>query len=220
MSPADIRLVECVGEGSFGEVWLAEYCGALVAVKILAKASRWWCGFGDCGWDLRACWPSMAARWLAPSTHNRSKANQAKPNQTCPASFAPPHPTPSGPQVKSDFMTHSMQQQLALRNLQKEAMLMSKLRHPNGERPCTRQHVLRLLCLQWPCSLLCARLLHRHARQHSSMQALPVPCRCLAAAAAHTAPLPCRPPPLPAVCLYLGAVSNPPCLVMEVRCAA
>lgn len=35
-------------------------------------------------------------------------------------------------QVKSDFMTHSMQQQLALRNLKKEAMLMSKLRHPNG----------------------------------------------------------------------------------------
>ncbi|KAL4458769.1 hypothetical protein ABPG75_013634 [Micractinium tetrahymenae] len=87
VSPADIKLVECVGEGSFGEVWLAEYCGALVAVKILAK-------------------------------------------------------------VKSDFMTHSMQQQLALRNLQKEALLMSKLRHPN-------------------------------------------------------------------VCLYLGAVTNPPCLVME-----
>lgn len=35
-------------------------------------------------------------------------------------------------QVKSDFMTHSMQQQLALRNLKKEALLMSKLRHPNG----------------------------------------------------------------------------------------
>lgn len=87
VSPSDIKLVECVGEGSFGEVWLAEYCGALVAVKILAK-------------------------------------------------------------VKSDFMTHSMQQQLALRNLQKEALLMSKLRHPN-------------------------------------------------------------------VCLYLGAVTNPPCLVME-----
>lgn len=53
-------------------MWLAEYCGALVAVKILAK-------------------------------------------------------------VKSDFMTQSMQQQLALRNLKKEALLMSKLRHPNGE---------------------------------------------------------------------------------------
>jgi hypothetical protein len=37
VSPADIQLVEIVGEGSFGEVWLAKYCGALVAVKILAK---------------------------------------------------------------------------------------------------------------------------------------------------------------------------------------
>ena len=45
VSPADIRLVECVGEGSFGEVWLAEYCGALVAVKILAKVGRWGCRF-------------------------------------------------------------------------------------------------------------------------------------------------------------------------------
>ena len=72
VSPTDIQLVELVGEGSFGEVWLAEYCGALVAVKILAK-------------------------------------------------------------VRSDNMTRSMQHQLALRHLTKEVMLMSKLRHPNGE---------------------------------------------------------------------------------------
>lgn len=83
--------------------------------------------------------------------HDRSKATQAKPDLPCLFRPAPPHP-PSVLQVKSDFMTHSMQQQLALRNLQKEAMLMSKLRHPNGERRCSRQHVLRPLCLQWPCS--------------------------------------------------------------------
>ena len=36
--------------------------------------------------------------------------------------------------MRSDNLTNSMQQQIAVRNLKKEALLMSKLRHPNGER--------------------------------------------------------------------------------------
>lgn len=70
VAPEEIQLIELVGEGSFGEVWLAMYCGAFVAVKIIAK-------------------------------------------------------------VKSDHLTQSMQTQIAVRNLRKEALLMSKLRHPN-----------------------------------------------------------------------------------------
>lgn len=54
------------------QVWLAKYCGALVAVKILAR-------------------------------------------------------------IGSDNLTSSLQNDLLMRSLKKEALLMSKLRHPNGE---------------------------------------------------------------------------------------
>lgn len=37
MLPGDLKLIESVGEGSFGEVWLATYCETPVAVKILAQ---------------------------------------------------------------------------------------------------------------------------------------------------------------------------------------
>lgn len=76
-------------------------------------------------------------------SHNQHAAMQPLhlPTRVLPSIHQPLHPPtrgllPARPpclQVKSDFMTHSMQQQLALRNLKKEALLMSKLRHPNGE---------------------------------------------------------------------------------------
>jgi serine/threonine protein kinase len=153
-------LVELVGEGSFGEVWLAEYCGALVAVKILAK-------------------------------------------------------------VRSDNMTRSMQHQLALRHLTKEVMLMSKLRHPNGECELSesggggampggllaaRSFLGISAWPPWHCWTCCCALLATLASQpkssltHPSTSLLTLP------------PLPTRPP---AVCLYLGACTDPPCLVME-----
>ncbi|KAI7846195.1 hypothetical protein COHA_000265 [Chlorella ohadii] len=38
ISPADISLIKELGEGSYGEVWLASYCQTLVAVKIASRA--------------------------------------------------------------------------------------------------------------------------------------------------------------------------------------
>lgn len=109
-------------------------------------------------------------------------------------------------------MTHSMQQQLALRNLQKEAMLMSKLRHPNGE--CRRrgwgfgaaQHKARgaPACPACPPALLLCNAIATGGVPARQVGHPPPP------------PLPSAPNPRPtAVCLYLGAVTNPPCLVME-----
>lgn len=37
VAPKDIQLIECVGEGSFGQVWRARYYGAVVAVKIFGS---------------------------------------------------------------------------------------------------------------------------------------------------------------------------------------
>ena len=65
VSPSDIKLVECVGEGSFGEVWLAEYCGALVAVKILAKVGG---SSGVHADAFDALW-HLAAREIVSSAH-------------------------------------------------------------------------------------------------------------------------------------------------------
>ena len=110
------------------QVWLAEFCGALVAVKILAKVRlrAWACHTPLSPPIARRCTCTPPARshpWRTTRESLRSPCMCA----------SVPRPSPAPPaQVKSDFMTHSMQQQLALRNLKKEALLMSKLRHPNG----------------------------------------------------------------------------------------
>ncbi len=127
-----------------------------------------------------------------------------------PSPCAPALPCPAPRlQVRSDFMTHSMQQQLALRNLQKEAMLMSKLRHPNGRcrgvggsQGCSAQGTRRPCLPRLPARPRCPAT---RAQQVA----------CLHAGSVTDPPPPPPPPPPPAVCLYLGAVTNPPCLVME-----
>ncbi|KAL4452433.1 hypothetical protein ABPG75_008095 [Micractinium tetrahymenae] len=40
VSPADITLVHTLGEGSYGEVWLANYCSTLVAAKIFTQVKN------------------------------------------------------------------------------------------------------------------------------------------------------------------------------------
>lgn len=98
VSPADIRLVECVGEGSFGEVWLAEYCGALVAVKILAKVGRCvlaclhgsWSGLGV-GLALRRGLPGTPPRGVLASCV--CPVCGAAPQPTGPCLLTPRHPS-------------------------------------------------------------------------------------------------------------------------------
>lgn len=84
-------------------------------------------------------------------------------------------------------MTSSIQHHLLLRSLRKEAMLMAKLRHPNGAPRRRRAAAPSLLA---GCAV---------ALPYSGNLLLTVP------------------PPLlsPPVCLYLGACTDPPSLVFE-----
>ena len=128
-------------------MWLAKYYEALVAVKILSKV-RSFLYFGIAQLIL-ARTAALTLEGIAPACtsgrqggrhlYKRVPVLRCRNSPRTPALLLLLPPPTCWVQITRPNLTSSMLQQTLLRNLRKEAVLMSKLRHPNGESPVTCQ---------------------------------------------------------------------------------